>query len=245
MSRFDLPDLRITTLGLPEDIELLVLGGDVPDPLWFKESAPLFTHIWAVDAGVEICYQCGLCPDYLVGDRDSASSAAWDWAEKKGAQTHLYAKKKSVTDFQLALDLVAKSQDLQGKQKAVFLTGCFGGRMDHLLSNLSSLLSWRKELIPVGMADHKQGLFIVNNNTGEQTLSFQHPPKALSLFSLSAICKGVSIEGVLWPLDKVNLTADRLWAISNEVVFDQTQSDWNSLVKVSCEDGNLGLYWFW
>lgn len=245
MSCFELPDLRITASGLPENVELLILGGDAPDPLWLKKNAPLFTHIWAVDAGVEICYQCALCPDYLVGDRDSASSAVWGWAEQKGAQTHLYAKKKNVTDFQLALDLIVESQELPEKSQAVFLTGCFGGRMDHLLSNLSSFLYWRKELVPVGMADHKQGLFIVNNSTREQTLSFQHPPKALSLLPLSDICKGVSLEGVLWPLDKVNLTAERLWAISNEVVFDQTQSGWSSLVKVSCEDGNLGVYWFW
>ena len=245
MSCFELPDLRIETLGLPEEKELLVLGGEPPDPLWLQKNAALFTKTWAVDAGVEICYQCGLCPDYLVGDCDSASSAVWDWAEGAGAQIHLYARKKAATDFQLALDLIVNSGEPEGKQKAVFITGCFGGRMDHLMSNVSSLLYWRRELIPVGMADQRQGLLIVNKNTGEKSLSFRYPPKALSLLPLSAACKGVSLEGVLWPLDKVNLTADKLWTVSNEVLFDQTQTDWSSHVKVSCENGNLGVYWFW
>lgn len=245
MSCFELPDLRITTCGLPQDKELLVLGGEPPDPLWLLKNVSHFKKIWAVDAGVKICHQCDLCPDYLVGDCDSASSAVWDWAEGKGAQIHLYARKKETTDFQLALDLIANSGEPEGKEKTVFITGCFGGRMDHLMSNVSSLLYWRKELIPLGMGDEKQGLLIVNKNTGEKKLSFRYPPKALSLLPLSAVCKGVSLEGVLWPLDKVNLTADRLWTVSNEVVFDQTQTDWSSLVKVSCEDGNLGVYWFW
>lgn len=245
MPHFDLPDVRAVALGLPEEGELLILGGDMPDSAWFQKIAPLFARVWAVDAGVEVCRRCDLCPDYLVGDRDSASAEAWDWAEAEGAQVCRYAREKDATDFQLALDLVAQSRESGEKRRAVFVTGCFGGRMDHLLSNLSSLLYWSGELVPIGMADHRQGLMIVSADTGELTLSFSRPPEALSLLSLSQRCAGVSLEGVRWPLHKVNLTAERLWAVSNEVVFDQIQSGGNSLVKVNCEAGNLGVYWFW
>ena len=63
--------------NLPE--LLFVTGGRVPNIEWFKYAAN-DRKIFCVDRGIELCRACEIVPNFLIGDFDSANTAAVEWA---------------------------------------------------------------------------------------------------------------------------------------------------------------------
>lgn len=240
-SHLDLGDVRISVRAhLPAERLLMVLGGRAPDAGWLGSFAGLASGgIWAVDRGADVCMAAGVRPHVLIGDGDSASPEARRWALEGGAVERKYSSDKDLTDFQLALD--CWRQDFSVNRKMPVVTGCFGGRLDHLFSNLHSfsmVKSRSKRGMSRCMIDDKEGIFLLYSEE-EAEFAFEEKPLAVSLLPLSNRCAGVSIDGVRWPLKSVRLERRLPWAISNEV------SGIGETVKFTagCERGILGVYW--
>lgn len=233
MKKIVLPDL-IIEIECPDDITTMVLGGRKPSPEWLS-SLDFLKNIWAVDSGIESCFDSDIVPDKLVGDGDSASPEAWQWAVDKGVDVSKYSMEKDRTDFQLALELF--SEKAGNEEKSLFLTGCFGGRFDHLWSTLISFLSGEKNVRPLGMADEIEGMILLNG-PGRLDLNFSKPPGAISLISFTTVSRGVSVEGVRWPLENVVLEYKDPYSISNRLSGGKKAG-------VSVTEGTVGVYWVW
>jgi thiamine pyrophosphokinase len=204
---------------------LFLLGGRRPDARWLKDFASRNADdVWAVDSGVGACREAGLCPGVLIGDMDSATQSDIEWAIESGASEFRSPRDKDDTDFQLALELLAK----KNRDDTLLVSGCFGGRLDHMFSALYSFASSRS----LCMADETEGVLLVHDSA---RAVFKKRPLAISLLPLSDECAGVSIVGVKWPLDGATLYRNRPWAVSNETDSDE--------VLVSCASGLLGFYW--
>lgn len=224
-----------------DSLTLFVLGGMPPNPLWLRRFYELNSpSLWVVDSGVEVCRQARLVPCAIVGDGDSASGDAWAWAASSGAREYRYSSDKDLTDFQLAMD--HWYGHASSVSSSLVLTGCFGGRLDHLFSVLHSFAFAKKACSSsrsLCMIDDREGLFLLYS--GESVgLCFRERPCAVSLLPLTDICRGVSIEGVKWPLNDVVLERGFPWAISNEAL---RLSEDKGVVNVQCADGVLAVYW--
>ena len=227
-----LQDLRIKTNNTNE-ILLMVLGGRKLSPSWLN-AVHFNKCTWAVDSGVDCCFEAGMVPEKLIGDADSADPDAWQWARESGSMILKYDRDKNLTDFQIALDLLSKERSPE--KKGVFLTGCFGGRFDHLWSTLVSFITRCDGYTPIGMADEKEGMIFLQGADSLE-LYFEKTPEAVSLIPFSPLCSGVSIEGVRWPLDKVRLEYGDPYSISNRIEGKNA--------VISLEHGLLGVYWEW
>ncbi len=75
-------------------ILLMVIGGRKPEPSWLK-SLSFFDEIWAVDMGIETCREACVIPKMLIGDGDSSSPEAWEWAVEKNVPVRKFNKDKS------------------------------------------------------------------------------------------------------------------------------------------------------
>lgn len=241
LSELDVKDVVISlSVPLAKERLLMVLGGRAPAPEWlheFAESADM--DVWAVDRGVDACMASGVVPSVLIGDRDSASPEAWQWARDKGAAEKNFSSDKDFTDFQLALDLWR--DDPETSRKMPVITGCFGGRLDHLFSNLqsfSAMKSRTERRMSRCMVDDQEGVFLLYS-ADEAEFLFREKPLAVSLLPLSDKCLGVSIEGVRWPLEDVMLERGLPWAISNETLGEKEVK-----ISVRCGRGILGGYWY-
>lgn len=221
---------------------LMVLGGRRPDPVWLSRLAGENSFdVWGVDHGVDWCRDAGLPPRSVVGDMDSASPEGIRWAREEGASEVRYERDKDRTDFQLALALyvaeAARSSDL------LVVSGCFGGRADHLFSAMHSLaFHGRGSASGIRyrcMLDDREGLFFLEGGD-EMVFFFREPPFALSLLAFSDECRGVRIGGgVRWPLEDALLKRSSPWAISNRTI----EPSGDVRIEVRCAEGILGLYW--
>lgn len=207
---------------------LLVAGGRPPQSEWLIQAARGIP-VWCVDRGIDRCYASGIIPERLIGDGDSASDAGWAWGKTLPIPVAVYPSEKDLTDLQLSLQKVSSVYN----QAMVIVTGVWGGRFDHLFSNIYSLVGCCEKLGICGCcaADEKEALILLK---GCDTLAIKMKKTAevVSLLPLSD-CSGVSIAGVHWPLTDVVLQQGLPYAISNRPI------DSNRDITVAVE--NLSL----
>lgn len=229
MKKLTLPGVSFT---VPDnDIDLMVAGGRAPGALWIS-GLDFYKKVWAVDRGADICIASGTHVDSLIGDCDSAKKENWSKLEEEGVEIFRFPSEKDMTDFQLALEIFSEKKE---KDRALFISGAFGGRFDHLWSLFISAAS-HKRARPLCMADDKEGILFIEGK-GEASFDFDKIPGAFSLISFSEECSGVCADGLKWKLENSVLDFHNPYAISNEVI--------SSRVKVSLEKGLLGVYWVW
>ena len=103
---------------------LIIAGGDYA-PIEPEEG----DYILACDKGYAWCRREGIVPDLILGDFDSYGGKL-----PEGVPVLRFPAEKDDTDTMLAVRWASE----QGF-KALRLCCCFGGRLDHLLSNVETL----------------------------------------------------------------------------------------------------------
>jgi thiamine pyrophosphokinase len=216
---------------------VMVLGGRKPSTFLLEDLKSLGWELWAVDKGIESCKRVCWRPSMVLGDMDSVHSEALNWAQRLEVPMDVHPVDKDLTDFQLALERASKiSLSSQGEAVPVLVTGCFGGRLDHLMSSMMSFC-YARGVVPVGMVDHREMAFILRGE-GKISLEFNPygMPKNISLLPLED-CSGVSIGGVKWGLQDALLRKCLPFAISNKPT--------SCMVSVSSRTGVLIAYLQW
>lgn len=218
-----IPQCEIFTPTPAQEI-LFVTGGRVPNADWFREVAG-GRKIFCVDKGIELCRACEVVPSFLLGDFDSANRDSVEWARAKNIPVEKYPADKDLTDTQLALNRAA---EIFGEHVAL-VTGCFGGRFDHLFSTVYTCAARRN----IFLADEREIIFFVNGGEAVDVKFFREP-FAVSLLPVSSACEGVTLKNVRWELDGATLTQSLPYAVSNRVSGDK--------ISVGVERGTLAVY---
>lgn len=227
-----LPEVTVYSV-IPHHDELILSGGGrAPSALWLK-AIKKERPVWCIDHGIDICYQTGILPQRLIGDGDSASPAAWQWAMDNHVPINKFNADKDLTDTQLALEMVMSDSNIS--EPFVILTGGLGGRLDHAFS---TIYSFANSQLQGCIADDKEALFFLQDKMALK-LNFSHKPKAISLLPLSPHVKGVNLSGVRWPLQKSNLYQTNPYTVSNRLADNSTE------ILASTTEGILGLYICW
>lgn len=230
-----LPQLRcFFEEQLPNSQVLLVAGGKPPEPKWLVQAASKFP-IWCVDSGIDSCQASHVIPERLIGDGDSATSKGWAWGNTLGIPVEVYPPEKNLTDLQLALQTVGAVYG----QATVVLTGVWGGRFDHTFSNIYSLKGCEEFGVRGCCAADEGEVLILLKGKDSVRIEMDVCPEVVSLLPLSTHCTGVSIDGVRWPLNDVELHDGLPYAISNRLWTGSTK------ITVAIETGWLGIYLCW
>ncbi len=218
-----IPQCEISTTIAAQEL-LFIGGGRSPNVDWLREVAG-GRKIFCIDKGIEICRACELVPNFLIGDFDSASKSAVDWAQKK-IPVEKYSVDKDLTDTQLALNRAA---EIFGEHVAL-VTGCFGGRIDHLYSTLFTCAADSRKIF---LADERELVYYVKG--GETSaVKFFREPLAVSLLPMNEVCTGVTTKNLHWELDGATLTQNFPNATSNRIDADE--------IFLRVEHGTLAVY---
>jgi thiamine pyrophosphokinase len=209
---------------------VLVAGGRQPEPGWFADLCR-DRRVWAVDSGIDLCRKCGVSPDLFIGDRDSATAEGILWAKNNKIESMTFPPEKNLTDLQIAL----RETGLRAGGTPAILTAAFGGRFDHLFSNIFSLI-WGEEewgSITRCIADDKESLLLLRGPEKVDVYGLE-TGTLVSLLALSDKCTGVCLEGTRWPLENASILRNRPYAVSNYSVADSFR------LKIS--EGWIGVY---
>lgn len=92
--------------------------------------------IIGIDRGLNFCYRNKIRPQYILGDFDSIDREVLDYYEnRKEIPVKRYKPEKDATDTRIGLELALKLGSTR-----IFLLGATGGRLDHYMGNLQSLI---------------------------------------------------------------------------------------------------------
>ena len=155
----------------------------------------------AADGGYRLTRRAGLTPDELIGDFDSMPEP-----EAEALKIARYPAEKDDTDTILCVN-----RALALGYERMLLVGGVGGRVDHTLANVQTLL--------YGLAKHARieledgNVWMTALRDGEITVPRR--PGKLSVFALSERAEGVTLEGVRYPLRDGVLTNDYPLGVSN------------------------------
>lgn len=176
----------------------LIGGGDV-GPGDLELALTRAPTLVAADGGAETALRAGHDPVAVIGDLDSLSS---ETRASIPADRIFEVREQDSTDFDKALRSCAAP--------LVLAVGFLGGRVDHQLAALSTLL---------GQADRACILI------GAQEIIFHVPPKLelelnagdiVSLFPLAPVTGGSA--GLQWPIDGLRLTPGGRIGTSNRAL---------------------------
>ena len=178
---------------------------------YWPEQIAASKDIYCADKGIECCCENNLKPVWLCGDADSAAKDCWEKAQLSGVKILLHDPLKDDTDLQLLLAAMPEAVN-------IVASGIWGGRFDHLYSNVFSLLNYKIQRdVQVVMADEQEILLLLQKDE-------------------SLIFKPFSPENieVQWNLEYAPLLSAHPYAISNMVEQEK--------VVFTCNQGRVGFY---
>lgn len=169
------------------------------------------------DAGWQTAQRWGLFPDLAIGDWDSGPHPP------PAVPCIDLVPEKDDTDTHYAARLAAE----KGFGEVLILGGT-GGRLDHTLANISTLLFLTNRGVRAQMADARTFLTVLQNGT----LSLRHRAGYyLSLLPLAGEARGITVRGVKYPLENAVLHAEYPLGVSNCITEESAQ--------ITVSDGSL------
>lgn len=172
----------------------------------------------AADAGWLQMRQLGLTPHLALGDFDSAPPP-----EMAGTEIRQLPTAKDDTDTH-----AAAREALRRGFKNITILGGLGGRMDHSLANLQTLLFLARSGAQNLLAGEQSEWRCMEAGTLRLAAK---PGALLSVFAAGGPAMGVCLKGLRYPLKDATLLPDFPIGISNEFIAEDAE--------ISCMIGNL------
>lgn len=158
--------------------------------------------IIGADRGYERAMALGVTPQVILGDFDSAQRP-----DRPDIEVH--SPIKDDTD-----SILAVNRALEAGCKEIVLLGALGGRVDHTLANLQTLLYIRDR----GARGWLLGGGTAITAIRDESLEVERMDGYLSVFAADGPCRGVTLEGLFYPLREAELTCCYPLGVSNQFV---------------------------
>lgn len=141
---------------------VLICGGCIEEE--FSRKALEYIHpdcIIGIDRGLNFCYRNNIVPQYILGDFDSIDREILEYYEnQQEIPVKRYKPEKDATDTRIGLELALKL----GSSR-IFILGATGGRLDHYMGNLQSLIVPLTEGSQAWILDSQNAITVLNKRT--------------------------------------------------------------------------------
>lgn len=198
---------------------LILCNGHPPTEELFWKSRKWAEFFIAADGGGNVARSFNSLPDVVVGDLDSFEHEADDPFEI------IFDPNQEANDLEKALTIAQREQ-----AREVMILGATGYRLDQTLKNLSVLKQFNPYFDHLFMKDDFGETFLI-----PPSFSISLPAGTLvSLFPLSGVVKGITTQGLKFPLKSEALQNGVRDGSSNEVT--------GSPVEITYKKGDLLLF---
>ncbi len=176
----------------------------LPEGLDVKDA-----FVIAADKGYKCCKKLGIAPDLTIGDFDSLGYIPQECEHIK------YPKEKDDTDLMLA----AKEAVCRGYSDITILCA-LGSRADHLFANIQTLAFIRSEGAWGRILSAYEEITLLT--PGDYTFK-KREGFSLSVFAYSDLVEGLTLRGVKYPTNDIQLSSLFPLGVSNEIVSDTAE----------------------
>jgi len=188
---------------------VIFANGEADDLDFFGQIAENADYIICSDGGANFAAQLGIVPHLIVGDFDSLDKdVKADYKSRQVAFAEFPIGKDS-TDLELAVELA-----LQKPSDEIVILGGYGGRVDHFLGNIQTLVMAAKANIKASLASSTTKAFIIDIFAEIPRDDYDY----ISLVPLEAEVSGITTTGLKYPLRSGTLHIGTTVGISNEFV---------------------------
>lgn len=186
---------------------VIIANGDIKDLRYIKEIIQN-KYIICADGAAKYLRQLNIIPNLLVGDFDSINSNDLSWMKEKGVSYEKFPSRKDQTDTELALEYAFK---ISPKPKCIIIIGALGSRQDHSLANIMLLYNILQQGIEGKIINEDNEIMITKSHVSVKGKIGE----LLSIIPLSPIAKGVTLEGLEYPLKNRDIPMGSTLGISN------------------------------
>ena len=185
---------------------VILSGGPIFDYSKIKPMILPTDYIIAADRGLHHAACMGITPHLAVGDFDSHQTP-----DIKIDTVQLPCEKDDTDTY------YAVKEALSRGYRDILILGATGGRSDHMLANLYTLLYIKQKGAVGTMADE---YCLITPVCGTATVNGDYP--YFSLVTVAGQAKGVTITGAKYPLQDGIIDPCYQYGVSNQVLPGQT-----------------------
>lgn len=205
---------------------VIISGGHIEDVFalnYLKENK--YDVLIAADSGMDFLHRNGIVPDIIAGDFDSVGSESLTYYQ---ALNKVQVVKLNPIKDDTDTEFVIREAIRRGATEITIL-GATGTRLDHVLANVNLLGIGLEESVKMTLLDEHNRIRMMEGSMeiskDEQFGSF------VSILPVKGDAKGVTLEGMKYPLKDADVACFSSLGVSNEIVEDVT--------KISVREGVL------
>jgi len=192
---------------------VIVANGTLSEPDGLLPRIQQADMVIAADGGAVHLHHMGIVPRIIIGNLDSIPETILSFFKEKQVKISKYPVRKDQTDMELCLEYAVDHGCTD-----LLIMGATSTRLDHTLANIFLLSRLAAQGIPVTILDAYNDIHIVVSHL---TLT-GHPGDLISVIPISDHVKGLTLEGLEYPLTDQNLCMGSTMGISN--VFTQDKA---------------------
>jgi thiamine pyrophosphokinase len=170
----------------------------------------------AADGGATHCHALGLTPDVVIGDFDSLEPGQLESLKASGAEIIRHPARKDFTDLELALE---HAKNIGATQ--ILVMAALGNRWDQTLANLLLPAAQSFSSVDIRLVDGPQEILLVK--TGQKVVIHGRAGDIFSLIPLYGDARGITTQGLEYPLENGTLLFGSTRGISNVLVGDTAE----------------------
>jgi thiamine pyrophosphokinase len=201
----------------------IFLNGSPDSSELLRRVAGFADLIVAANGGTRYALEVGVVPDLVVGDMDSLGEELMLELDRLGASLERHPVRKDKMDGQLAV-LAARERGAT----AADLLCAVGGTLGALFSVPQILLAAERIGLRSTVVADRGRIFVVE--AGSRTVQGD-PQDSVSIFPLSGLATGVTLESMEYPLENASLEPGDTLGFHNELIGREA--------SVSVEEGAL------
>lgn len=205
---------------------VIISGGYIDDKFaveWLEKNK--YDYMIAADSGMNFLHRNNIIPDVIAGDFDSVSLESLDaFSKMEGVEMLRLNPIKDDTDTEFVI-----REAIRRGATSVTVLGATGTRLDHVLANVYLLGIGLEEGVEIQLVDAHNRIRMIEDSIeiskAEQFGGF------VSVLPVKGDAKGVTLEGMKYPLKGADVSCFSSLGVSNEIVDD--------VARISVEQGTL------
>ena len=191
----------------PSDKRAIIFAnGLLADPPAARAAIRPADLLIAADGGLHHLQALGLRPHLLIGDLDSIGPDEARQMEAAGVRVARFSPRKDQTDLELAVRLAMNEGAAD-----ILIFGALGARWDHTLANLLLLAHPDFRTVRLRLVDGVQQIYLIQG----QSVIEGRPGNTVSLIALTGDARGVTTDGLEYPLTNGRLAFGSTLGVSN------------------------------